>query len=394
MRIDIRRGALVSSLAGLLLLAGPIRATAQQEEPIDLGSLDSGNSQAGAESLQIHGFGVMDYENNLSSGENSFGASALAVSLFQSALSHRLSFFGQLTAHQAEEEPFISEAGDAEGGESGTETEIDNLFVNWVASRTHGIDVTFGKFDSPLGLERDDAPLNFQATNSFLFDLGRPVKFSGVMLHQAVSPRFDGYAVVANGWDSDVDTNSSKTGALYGVWSPSLAAHAGLGVIDGREGEENLRRTVFVGTLLLQPRSSWVFGGEAVTGRQGRPEGVSGSDSWNGVSLFGHHRFAAPAPAGGNWALTLRAERFDDGDGVRSGIAQRLTSITLSPQLLIGGSFFGPFHYLSRTTLPLPQLTLRLDLRWDHSDVKVFDQGNEIAGRNRSSAVLQVVYVF
>lgn len=385
--------ALVPPLASLLLLAGPVSATAQQEEPVDLGSLDSGTSQVGEGGLQLHGFGVLGYQADTSSGENAFDASALAVSLFQSTLSHRLSFFGQLTAHQAEEEPFIGPEGDAEGGDAGgTETEIDNLFANWVASPSHGIDVTFGKFDSPLGLERDDAPLNFQATNSFLFDFGRPIKFTGVMVHQAVSPRFDGYALLANGWDSDVDTNSSKTAALYGVWSPSLAAHAGLGMIDGREGEESLRRRAFVGTLLMQPRPSWVFGGEAVAGRQARPG--SGSDRWSGGSLFVHHRFTAPAPGNGNWAVTVRGERLDDGDGARSGIPQTLTSWTLSPQLLIGGSFFGPFHYLARTTLPLPQAALRLDLRWDHSDTAVFDQGDGAAGKNRSSAVLQLVYVF
>ena len=393
MRRRVQYAALVPLLAGVLLLAGPGRAMEQQEEPVDLGSLDSGASQVGQGGFQIHGFGVMGYEANASSGENSFAASALAISLFQSTLSHRLSFFGQLTAHQTEEEPFTGAEGDAEGAESGgTETEIDNLFANWVASPDHGIDVTFGKFDSPLGLERDDAPLNFQATSSFLFDLARPVKFTGIMLHQAVSPRFDGYAIVANGWDSSVDTNTSKTVALYGVWSPSLASHAGLGVINGREGEESLRRTAFVGTLLMQPRPNWVFGGEVVTGRQARLG--SGSDRWSGASAFLHHRFTAPAPAHGHWALTVRGEQLDDGDGARSGIPQTLTSWTLSPQLLIGGSFFGPFHYLSRTTLPLPQVALRLDLRWDHSDGEVFDQGGGVAGKNRSSAMLQLVYVF
>lgn len=378
-----------------LALAITASVWAQGEKPVDLGSLDSSTAQIGGEGLQIHGFGIADYEANFSSGENSFDASALALSIYDSVLSNRLSFFGQLTAHRSEEDLFSGSEQETTSEEAGgTETEIDNMFANWVISSSHGIDLTFGKFDSPLGLERDDAPLNFQATNSFVFEFARPVKFTGLMLHQAVSPKFDGYAIVANGWDSDVDTNSSKTGALYGVWSPSLAAHFGLGAIEGREGELSLKRSTVVGTVLVQPASNWVFGGEAVAGRQKRPQDAPGSDTWSGATLFLHHRFEANAPGGGAWALTLRGETLDDSNAARTGIAQRLTSVTISPQWLVGGSYFGPFHYLARTTLELPRASVRLDLRWVESNRNVFDHGEGVLKQRRTSATLQFVYVF
>jgi Putative beta-barrel porin-2, OmpL-like. bbp2 len=388
-RLPLGCGASVAALSLVMFAANAQNAS---EERIDVGSLDAGSAQTAEGQLQIHGFAVTSGEANLSSGESTFDASAFAVSLFQTTQSSRLSFFGQMTLHRPEEEPFVSDAPAADAG--GTETEIDNLFTNWVVSPRRGVDVTLGKFDSPLGLERDDAPLNFQATNSFAFDFGRPVKFTGLMLHDAVSPHFDGFAILGNGWDEDTDSNHSKTGAVYGVWSPSLASHFGLGAISGKEGEASLARTALVGTVLLQPGASWVVGVEMVAGRQDRAGGASGSDRWDGGSIFMHHRFAAATRGEGTWALTVRGGTFDDNDGVRTDFAQKVTSLTVSPQYLLGGSFFGPFHYLDRTTLPLPQLAVRLDLRWDRSDVAVFDHGSDAPGKSRSTATLQVVYVF
>ena len=214
------------------------------------------------------------------------------------------------------------------------------------------------------------------------------------MVHQAFSPRFEGFAILANGGDVSPDDNHGKTGALYGRWSPSLRSHLGLGVIHGEEGEEALARTAAVGTLLLQPAPSWVIGGETILGRQDRLEGT-GSDSWSGATLFVHHRFDRGLGPVGRWAGTLRGEIFEDEDGSRTGVSQTVTSLTLSPQYLVGGGFYGVFHFLEGTTLRLPQLAVRFDLRWDHSDEKVFatDEAEELS-HDRYSANFQLVFVF
>ena len=77
------------------------------------------------------------------------------------------------------------------------EASIDNLQVSWAATPASGLSIVFGKFDSPLAIERDDAPLNFQATPSFVFDFARPVKFTGLMARDTFSPQFEGYAILA-----------------------------------------------------------------------------------------------------------------------------------------------------------------------------------------------------
>lgn len=384
-------------LLALVSMSGFARAAAgQQEKPVEPDSLAGSSRPFG---LVINGFAVGNFNYNFNTDENSFESSALAVSLFR-ALSDRVSFFGQVTVHKEESSPFVAagparirplaarHAAEEEG--SSFSTEIDNLQVSWAADPRHGVSIVLGKFDSPLAIERDDAPLNFQATPSFVFGFGRPVKFAGLMARQTFSPKFEGYAILANGWDVDSDNNHAKTGALYGVWSPWPIAHFGLGVIHGAEKDDRTGdpRTTGVATILVQQTDSWVWGEEFVYGSEPHSAQDGGTAEWLGDMFFTHHRL------GKHWAITLRAEYFDDIGGSRTGQRQVLRSFTLSPQYLIGGGFFGLYRTLDRTSLRIPEVAVRLDLRFDRSTEHVFASKTDEPRRDNRSATLQVVYVF
>jgi len=385
-------------LPAIVLMSGFARAAAgQQEKPVDPDSLTGGSRRFG---LVINGFAAGNFNYNFNTDENNLESSALAVSLFR-GLSDRVSFFGQVTVHKEESSPFVEPVGPArirplafrriaeEEGGSSFSTEIDNLQVSWAADPRRGLSIIFGKFDSPLAIERDDAPLNFQATSSFVFNFARPVKFTGLMARQTFSPKFEGYAILANGWDVDSDNNHAKTGALYGIWSPWPIAHFGLGVIHGAEkdGRTGDRRTTGVATILVQQTDSWVWGEEFVYGSEPHSEDC-GAVKWFGDMFFTHHRL------GKHWALTLRTDYFDDIEGSRTGQRQVLRSFTLSPQYLIGGGFFGLYRTLDRTSLRIPEVAVRLDLRFDRSTERVFASKTGQARRDDRSATLQVVYVF
>lgn len=385
---------LVSRIACVLVVvlaaAAPARtALAQQEKPMTPESMDrTGELSLFGENaehrLAINGFGVGDYTYDFNTDRNSFGDSALAIA-FSKVFSDHLAVFAQLTAAREAESPFLA---DTPGG-SDIKTDIDNLQVTWVPSARSGLSVTLGKFDSPLAIERDDAPLNFEATRSFTFQFSRPVKFTGIELHEAFSPKFEAWAILANGWDVDRDNNKAKTIALYGLWNFSLAAHVGFGVIHGAEKDDRTgdARTTAVATLLFQPTDRWVWGGEAVAGRE--PHfGEGGTAQWYSAMLFTHHRF------GPHWALTLRGDYFDDRDGARTGQRQVLRSLTFSPQYLVGGGFYGVFRYLDRTSLRLPELAVRLDMRYDRSSEAVFRARDESGRQDHFSATLQTVFLF
>jgi Putative beta-barrel porin-2, OmpL-like. bbp2 len=348
----------------------------------------------------INGFAAGNFNYNFNTDENSFESSVLAVSLFR-ALSDRVSFFGQVAVSREGPGPFVANAltarirplasrSVAQVDTNSFQASIDNLQLSWAAEPSSGLAIVLGKFDSPLAIERDDAPLNFQATPSFVFDFGRPVKFTGVMARDTLSPQFEGYAILANGWDVSSDNNRAKTGALYGIWSPLPIAHFGLGVIHGAEKDNRTGdpRTTGVATILVQQTDSWVWGEEFVYGREPRSAQGSGAAEWFGDMFFTHYRLAK------HWAVTLRTDYFDDIGGSRTGRRQILRSFTLSPQYLIGGGFFGLYRTLDRTSLRIPEIAVRLDLRFDRSTEPVFGSKTVQAQRDNRSATLQVVSIF
>jgi putative OmpL-like beta-barrel porin-2 len=370
-------------------------AQAAAETPVAPEALTSGGSplltfgEDPNRQLVINGFGVLGYDYDFNTGKSSFADSALALSLYK-GLSDHLTVFAQLTTSRSAPSPFLVDA----GATNDVATDIDNLQLRWQPSLSSGFSITAGKFDSPMAIERDDAPLNFQATSSFTFDFARPVKFTGLAAYEAISPQLEMWGIFANGWDDDVDNNKGKTGGLYALWSPSLAAHVGLGVLYGpeRDHQENDNRSAVIGTLLLQPTAGWVVGAESVYGQEPHSAVDGGTARWYGEMLFTHLRFDR------HWAATLRIDYFDDVGGGRTGTRQVLREITLSPQYLVGGGFYGIFRYLEHTSLRLPELALRLDLRRDRSSAPVFASRPAAVGgvgrRDNAQATLQTVFLF
>src|SRR5438552_14403127 len=174
-----------SALCGVLLYGLGFQAAAQErevtfEEP---------------QPVAVTGFAVgrADYDRVLRA--NTFAAGKIGVSLFKPVGEAYL--FAQLTTA-------------LEGGESATE--IDNLLVSWTPQRANRWTLAFGRFDAPIGFERDDEPLNLIATNSFNFAYARPGKLTGVQLHYTVSPRFELGGVAAAGWNVAADNDGGETG--------------------------------------------------------------------------------------------------------------------------------------------------------------------------------------
>lgn len=371
----------------LAIVPAPVRA---QEKPVSPEAIAKNAEIALFEEsperrLLITGFGVANYTYDFNTDKNSFGDSALAIA-FSKVISNHFTIFAQLTASREESSPFLSDNSSPD-----IETDIDNLQLTWTPSSSSGLSITFGKFDSPLAIERDDAPLNFQATNSFTFQFARPVKFTGIQVHDAISPSFELWAILANGWDVDADNNKGKTVAVYGLWNPSLSAHIGLGGIFGPEKDDRTgdSRATAVGTILFQPAETWVVGSEGVFGREPHSAEDGGTAEWYAGMIFAHSRF------GKHWGLTLRGDYMDDRDGSRTGTRQILRSVTLSPQYLVGSALFGIFRYMDRTSLQLPEVSVRLDLRYDRSSVAAFKSATpDVGKRDHFSTTLQTVVLF
>src|SRR5437588_10515861 len=186
--------------------------------------------------VTITGFAVGRADYDRVARTNSFTAGKIGLSLFKPVGDAYL--FAQLTTA-------------ADGG--ATATEIDNLLVSWTPRTANRWTLPFGRFDAPIGFERDDEPLNLIPTNSFNFDFARPGKLTGVQLHYTASPRAEVWAVAANGWDAAVDNNRGKTALLRAQVIPIPWVTVGVTGVYGpeRDSTDAHQRSLVSGDLTI-----------------------------------------------------------------------------------------------------------------------------------------------
>jgi hypothetical protein len=317
--------------------------------------------------VTVTGFAVGTAQYDRSQRANSLTAGKVAVSLFKPAGDAYL--FAQLTTA-------------LEGGES--HTEIDNLIVSWTPRSATQWSLAFGRFDAPVGFERDDEPLNLLATRSFNFAFARPSKLTGAVVRFTTSPRVEFAAALANGWDVPVDNNRGKTALVRAQWLPADGVAFGVTGLYGpeRDSSDAHQRS------LLSP--DFVFDlGRLLLGAElnlGRERGPGGGDlTWGGGAATAFLRL------GRSLGLAARYDHLSDADGVVSGTPQVLRSVTIGPMWFYSQAQEGIFSNIEHTRFHLPQIALRAALRVDYSTQPFFAGGVE---RTDTRGVVELVYLF
>jgi hypothetical protein len=93
-----------------------------------------------------------------------------------------------------------------------------------------------------------------------------------------------------------------------------------------------------------------------------------GSDAtWAGGTVTLLHRFTP------HWGVAARAEVFRDADGARTGATQTLESYSIAPLYSLGVGREGIFANVQHTTVRIPRLQLRGEVRVNHSSEPFFD---------------------
>ncbi|HEY3279227.1 MAG TPA: outer membrane beta-barrel protein [Gemmatimonadales bacterium] len=348
-----------SALIGALSCAVAASAAAQ-DRPVTF---------AEPAAVTVSGFAVGRLDFDRAARSNSFTAGKLALSLFKPA--GDAYFFGQLTTALED---------------GATETEIDNLIVSWTPHSANRWTFSFGRFDAPIGIERDDEPLNFLPTGSFTFELARPVKLSGAVVRLTASPTFELTAAATNGWNAEVDANRDKTALLRGQWiaQPGLTV-AVTGVYGAeRDSTEGHPRSLISSDVTLQ-RGRVIVGAEMNFGSE--REVPSTSLAWTGVAATGFARI------GSTWGVAARYEYLDDGDG-GLGVGTTLQSLTAGPIWVFSSAQEGIFSNIEHTTFHLPQVGIRAALRLDRADVPFFEDATGALQRTNTRAVVELVYLF
>jgi len=333
---------------------------------------DSTVSFAEQAPLTVSGFAVGNtgYDQNLKQG--TAVASKIALSLFR-AWSDNLYLFGQLTTHVSQHDTSAVH----------THIEIDNLIISWTPPKLSALSLGFGRFDAPIGFERDDEPLNLVPTESFTLENARPVKLTGLLARYALGPKVSLLGLVANGWDVEIDNNSGKTAGVKLQVFPSSGLAVAAGALYGPEADSTTadKRTLLTGDFTWQPLQRLIVQGEAHFGSEQ-------NTSWTGVVGQAFLRL------GRRTGVTVRGDVFDDPDGTRTGTAQTMQSLTISPWYFYREAQEGVFSNVEFTSFRLPAFSLRPAVRFDHSTQPVFEKKDGTLSQSNVTALIELVYVF
>lgn len=299
------------------------------------------------------------------------------------------------------------------------EVNLDRFNVTAVAPAGNGIAFSLGRFDVPFGIERHDEVLLTTATTSEVFRYARPQRMTGLQVAYAFGPRFDVAAWVVNRWESETsgaedpnDVNEGKSlGGRLGVtpMTHERLLNFGLGGFFGpeQEGEDSATRWVVSADATFSPSErtfvagEWVWGGEDEVDMRERGTPIAApaetvDASWKGFYLIGHHDVLDAL------GVSLRYGWLDDEDGARTGVAQKLSSWTVTPvvhlsRLVPGLRSTGAAY--ARTRHPIDVLDLKLEYRLNKSDRTVFsaaDPGEDVtdAGTSAHQVQLQLAWNF
>jgi opacity protein-like surface antigen len=273
-----------------------------------------------------------------------------------------------------------------------TEATLDKLALTWFPWSSLGL--SFGRFDVPFGIERHDEVVNMTATTSEIYHFAKPQNFTGVQAFYQAGPLVDVNLWVANRWESHTthepfdDNNKSKSiGGRIG-FSPSVTdqlLNFGIGAWHGAEGALNGPKRSLIdldATWSPTPRSAYiaefVWGTEEQVSFRERgfpvaaPAQTNIEPKWFGGFVMAHQEM-------NRWlGLTARYGFLDDKDAWRTGIEQKLHSITLAGTIhlsaLAGRAPLAVTY--PRTQVRIHEVDLKIEYRYNRSNEPVFSEAD------------------
>ncbi len=245
-----------------------------------------------------------------------------------------------------------------------------------------GLNMKLGKFVTLHGAEviKTWDNINYNISNSILFGWAIPFTHTGALFNYALTDWMSLDAGLITGWDQfsyKVNNGVVFTGGLTVTPHPTLTFYAAGTVGPEQErvdsvtgelkGQGDSKRGLFTLLTTYKPTDQWTFildfnhADETNSPLPPLPTKTSGRGiedaRWDGLAGYVIYHFTDDISA------TLRAEFFDDVDGVRTGAKQTVWEIT--PTL---------------TYQFLPGLTFRAEFRHDETSRKT---PNFFAGRTR-----------
>ena len=259
------------------------------------------------------------------------------------------------------------------------DVDIQQAYVRYVAPVGNGLALDLGKFITEMGaevIEGYDA-WNYNYSRSLLFYSTIPFTHTGLRGTYKFNDKVSLIGQIVNGWDNVADNNNGKTLCAHLMLTPMANTTLSLKLITGPEQTNNTDniRDVYNINLTTNPIDKLTFNLDLVFGaEESDPNNIvnPNTDSeWSGVA--GIVRYAASE----RYAINVRAEIFEDGDGARTGTQQDMWEVTVTPEFTIKKN-----------------LVVRPEYRHDASDKKVFDKGDKTADKKTQDTVAINVFFY
>lgn len=309
--------------------------------------------------------------------KNSFNANALDIAIAKLPESG----VGGMVEIMGGEDPLFN----ASRGWSTPNVDLLQAFVQYA---TGPVTVMAGKFTTLAGAEVAQQPSNTNVSRSLLYTLAIPVTHTGGRVVFVANDALKFTAGVNNGWDIVVDSDPAITSNCvgndcadgktieFGVSATPIKMLSLAGsVYSGEElgtGAIGSRKLVdLVATINLTDAMSVVVNVDQGEQEHGAIDSSGGKAKWSGVAGYFNYKFSDAL------RVSARAEKFDDKDGFRTGMIQKVKEVTAT----VGYS-------------PSTNLELRGEVRQDKSDQNFyFKDGVRNKDKQRLIAV-EAVYKF
>jgi len=247
--------------------------------------------------------------------------------------------------------------------------DLTEAYITYLAPVGKGLKLQFGKFVTMHGAEVIEAKDNFNYSRSLLFNYAIPFTHTGLSAGYSFSDQLNATVYLVNGWDNTDDNNKGKTVGLTVGYTPIEQAALIFNVMFGPEKDNSSdNRFLFdwVGTFKPLKNTTVVLNTDYATEDHSAAGG--GTAKWYGIAGYVKYDFSDIVSG------TVRAEYFNDKDGLRTGTAQKLKEITVTPEFKVAKS-----------------IIVRPEFRHDWSDEMSFNSGTK---KSQTTLALGVMYTW
>jgi hypothetical protein len=247
--------------------------------------------------------------------------------------------------------------------------DLTEAYVSYNAALGRGLRFDFGKMVTYFGAEVIEAQDNPNYSRSFLFNYAIPFTHTGLKISYPFTDALTAALHISNGWDNSNDNNKDKSYGLSIGFAPAEAFSASFNAMYGPEQDNNTsnKRILYDIVATIKPIKKLAL---ILNADSGQEENVitTGTAKWVGVAGIVKYDFSD------RYSLAIRGEIFDDKDGFRTGTVQRLSEITVTPEIRLNGG-----------------VVLRPEYRHDSSDQTFFNGGQK---KDQDTLALGVMYTW